>query len=196
MLKEEDFVLSLYNRNLLTDCDVGEIYELLDKADLFIHSKDTKVSETLRMALATRIDLRRSILSAVAVDGILEKSRVEHWEACLKTLPQWKETHILGTPVENSFSVKIQRKLASTVPPRPIVDVTFANAFDFLSSLCQSGRDAYLSICFGGSTMMQVCLEMSSGDTRIYLIQYSIQYGHCNRGNHSHQHTYAPSSNL
>jgi hypothetical protein len=64
------------------------------------------------------------------------------WEELSRTLPELKTSHQLGKPVPESFSIKLQRKLASTVPPRPMVNVSFEDAFEHLERLCQDGVTA------------------------------------------------------
>lgn len=53
-----------------------------------------------------------------------------------------RDTNQLGKPVPGSFSTKIQRRLASTVPPRPIVDVDFKEALQNLKQLCVDCEEA------------------------------------------------------
>jgi N-alpha-acetyltransferase 35, NatC auxiliary subunit len=64
------------------------------------------------------------------------------WADLQILLPGLKSTTKLGKPVPASFSVKLQRKLASTVPPRPIVQVGQEAAFDQLERLCRDGAVA------------------------------------------------------
>ena len=64
------------------------------------------------------------------------------WDDLLKLVPSLKSTTKLGKPVPASFSVKIQRKLASTVPPRPIVEISQEAAFDHFERLCRDGSVA------------------------------------------------------
>jgi hypothetical protein len=64
------------------------------------------------------------------------------WPSILSHLPEITATHHLGKPVPDSFSTKIQRKLASTVPPRPIVDLAFSSATEKLQQLCTDCSEA------------------------------------------------------
>ena len=43
----------------------------------------------------------------------------------------------------NLFSAKIQRRLASNIPPRPIVDVSFDDSYEYLNQLCQNEKEVY-----------------------------------------------------
>jgi N-alpha-acetyltransferase 35, NatC auxiliary subunit len=61
------------------------------------------------------------------------------WRELLASLPALKSSTKLGRAFPAAFSVKLQRKLASTVPPRPIVQVSDEAAFDHLERLCRDG---------------------------------------------------------
>lgn len=53
-----------------------------------------------------------------------------------------KTTHQLGQTVPGAFSTKMQRRLASTVPPRPIVELEFADALDKLQHVINDCEEA------------------------------------------------------
>ncbi len=53
-----------------------------------------------------------------------------------------KTTHQLGQVVPAAFSAKMQRRLASTVPPRPIVELDFQDALAKLQQLCIDCQEA------------------------------------------------------
>lgn len=65
------------------------------------------------------------------------------WGSCLKLLPTLLSTNNLGVAVSASFSAKIQRRLASSVPPRPIVEIGFDDSYVYLNQLCQNGKEVY-----------------------------------------------------
>lgn len=112
----------------------------------------------MKGALNARISFRRSFLEAVHLDETLYSKCLDLWQTSSMFLSRLTESHEAGRSVDDSFSVKLQRKLASTVPPRPIVHVNFEDASKFLGRLIQSAEDVYKSIpFFGGSTLMQVC---------------------------------------
>jgi hypothetical protein len=78
------------------------------------------------------------------------------WEAALALLPTIKATHHLARSVDESFSVKLQRKLASTVPPRPIVKLGFDNAFGHLHRLFKDGCELINVLSYTDSQCLQV----------------------------------------
>ena len=145
---------NLYHRNLLTQFDVAEIHDLINKALTYV-SKLTNISITLRDALVIRLELRSYFLSAVQFDEIIDCHRVQFWDRCLRLIPALPKTTYLAMRAEASFSIKIQRRLASTVPPRPMVNISFDEAFEQLTRLCQNGKDAYRILDYrGGANMM------------------------------------------
>lgn len=118
----------------------------------------TAVNETLRNAIICRLELRRQLLSAVQIGEIVEPHRSLSWGRCLEHLPRLRSTTQFGTPVEQSFSTKIQRRLASSVPPRPMVKISFNDAYDYLTKLCQYGTEAYDILNFhGGPNLLVRC---------------------------------------
>ena len=90
------------------------------------------------------------------IENIADRRRIDHWEGCINLLSNLRDTHSFGKAVPESFSVKVQRRLASTVPPRPVVDVEFEDAFDLLQRLCRDSRDAYYILDYFGGTQLQV----------------------------------------
>ena len=71
------------------------------------------------------------------------------WRSIPPLLKPLEETHMLGRPVHQSFSPKIQRRLASTVPPKPMVEKTFNKAVCILDQICRDCQEALKIIQFG-----------------------------------------------
>ena len=153
--QEEDFVSNVYHRNLLSEFDVAKIHHIIKEALNYV-SKLTNISIVLRDALVIRLELRNYFLSAVQFDEIIDDHRVPWWDRCLRTIPALPKTASLGMRVDASFSIKIQRRLASTVPPRPMVNISFDEAFEQLTRLCQNGKDAYRILDYRGGVNLMV----------------------------------------
>ena len=155
-LQEEDFVTNLYHRKLLTNMELSDIdQKLLDAVD-YLKDESLNLERALRDAIINRLELRRYILSAARIDDIVDPQRATYWGRCLQLAPALETTAQLGTPVNQSFSAKMQRSLASTVPPRPIVIISFDDAHAYLVRLCQYGRDAYRVLDFHGGPNLLV----------------------------------------
>jgi hypothetical protein len=97
--------------------------------------------DSIKSAIVARLEFRKAFLAALDLDlplTLLEKC----WPPVFSHLTKVNATHQLGKPVPSSFSTKIQRRLASTVPPRPIVELDFKDAFEKLKQLCLDCEEA------------------------------------------------------
>ncbi|KZF20686.1 putative amino-acid N-acetyltransferase subunit Mak10 [Xylona heveae TC161] len=140
--EEEDFVTHLYNRRLLSDIPENQMSMLLEEAISWTASQKGSIGDELYDALQSRLKFRAHFLRAIAFDLQLLKERSNpYWQQCLELLPSVQGSHGIGKPIPESFSIKIQRKLTSTVPPRPIVNISSDDAFPYLKRLCQDGSD-------------------------------------------------------
>ncbi|KAJ5151272.1 uncharacterized protein N7482_010524 [Penicillium canariense] len=139
--EEEDFVTQLYNRSLLSAFDSSHFYRLLDQAVDWVEVEEG-IDQKVRDAIRSRLLLRRDFLASVDQDlEILDTRSTDSFMSCLSHLKALAETVSLGTTVPEAFSLKLQRKLASTVPPRPIVHIKHEDAFAHMKRLCQDAID-------------------------------------------------------
>lgn len=99
------------------------------------------IEPRVRRALAQRLGFRFSFLTAVSTveDRSIPFEVKKSWTAALESLPGLKSELELSKSVPEAFSAKLQRKLASTVPPRPVVTVEIGAAYAHLERLCQDG---------------------------------------------------------
>lgn len=156
MVQEEDFVSNLYNRNLLSNFDGAQVEMLLHEAIRFTEQQ-SKLDEALRRAILARLTLRQRILKAMELDlNLVKANRIQLWKDCVDLLPEIRQTQTLGKPVKEAFSVKMQRKLASSVPPRPMVEITLEDAHAFLNNLCRDAADVYLVLDYHGCSNILV----------------------------------------
>ncbi|KAJ5103192.1 hypothetical protein N7532_003721 [Penicillium argentinense] len=139
--EEEDFVTQLYNRNLLSRFDPSPFYRLLDQALEWVRAEKT-MDDNIRDALECRILFRRDFLSALDQDlEVIDTRSTDSFESCLTSLAKLTDSLSVGQPVPEAFSLKIQRRLASTVPPRPIVQISPEDALAHIKRLCQDAID-------------------------------------------------------
>lgn len=104
-------------------------------------SPDFESNEAFRSAILSRLEFRKSFLQALDLD--LSLGQVSHtWPRIVQSLSKLKATHQLGQVVPGAFSTKMQRRLASTVPPRPIVELDFKDAMQKLEQLCTDSAEA------------------------------------------------------
>lgn len=157
--QEEDFVTHLYHRKILSDFEVSDIERLLEDALAWLRQSEGLCIDGLQAALSNRIEFRKAFLSAMKLENPRDgPSQIHSWEICLNVLPSLLETKELGLAVETSFSTKIQRRLANTVPPRPIVKFSFEESYEFLYQLCQNGKESFRAIdCPDGNSWLVCC---------------------------------------
>jgi hypothetical protein len=104
-------------------------------------STDLDISEAFRSAIKARLEFRKDFLRALDLD--LPPNLISHsWPPVLAGIQTLKNTHQLGRVVPGAFSTKMQRRLASTVPPRPIVEVEFEDALEKLLQVCSDCEEA------------------------------------------------------
>ena len=157
--QEEDFVTHLCHRKLLSDFEVTDIERLLEDALAWLRQPEGLCTDGLQAALSNRIEFRKAFLSVMKLgnskDGLIQ---IHFWEICLKVLPSLLDTKELGVAVDTSFSTKIQRRLANTVPPRPIVQISFRESHRFLYQICQNGKEIFRAIdCPDGNSWLVRC---------------------------------------
>ncbi|KAJ5770505.1 uncharacterized protein N7511_002556 [Penicillium nucicola] len=148
--EEEDFVSQLYNRNLLSSFHISHFHRLLDQAVAWVGDQ-TDIDEKLKEAVRCRLLFRHELLSALFQDlEVLETRSTENFASCIAHLGSLTESVSLGKPVPEAFSLKIQRKLASTVPPRPMVNISHDDAFAHMKRLCQDAIDMQQMLDYRG----------------------------------------------
>ncbi|KAH7635637.1 hypothetical protein SMAC4_07795 [Sordaria macrospora] len=142
--EEEDFVTNTYRRNLMDHFDRYEIRDEILSAKHTLHELRAKIGTDMTQALSFRLELRSAFLRALELiedrgspDSLQIPWYQMHsvWEAILK-LPG------LAKEVPEAFSTKLQRKLASSMPPRPIVTLSFDEAAKHFKKLCNDAINA------------------------------------------------------
>lgn len=108
-----------------------------------LKSQRSSISDDLVEALLLRLKLRHIFLDAVECPKHMKEPDLAKtpWREGLAILPALKKSHNLASPVDEAFSAKLQRKLASTMPPRPIVQLDFDVAFGHLKGLFEDALE-------------------------------------------------------
>ncbi|KAF9883813.1 hypothetical protein FE257_002750 [Aspergillus nanangensis] len=157
--EEEDFVTQLYNRSLLSQFDQQPFIQLLDRAIMWIEDRNNQLDDKIREAIQCRLVMRRDLLLGFEQDmEILETRMSAHFTSCVSQLPALAKSISLGKSVPESFSLKIQRKLASTVPPRPMVKISPEDALAHLKRLCQDAVDVLDILNYRGPHNLKVAI--------------------------------------
>jgi hypothetical protein len=78
------------------------------------------------------------------------------WATVSNVVHEQQNSHELGKAVPESFSPKIQRRLASTVPPKPMVELSYEDAFKTLTQMCEDCREAVRIVDFGAEHVQRL----------------------------------------
>ncbi|KAK7977699.1 hypothetical protein PG996_003751 [Apiospora saccharicola] len=143
--EEEDFVTNTYDRNFLSHIEMTEVIALLQATRAELRELSNDVPKDLALALDLRLELRIAFLRAMELFP-LRKSNPDSlkmpWIQMKELMKHFKKQHELAKPVPEAFSTKMQRRLASTMPPRPIVHLSFDDTYTHFEQMFQDGKDA------------------------------------------------------
>ncbi|KAK5660650.1 hypothetical protein OQA88_12014 [Cercophora sp. LCS_1] len=141
--QEEDFVTNTYHRSLLDNIDRSEIRDEIMTARRLLHTLRPKISDAMADALCFRLELRTAFLRAIELSELRSnpESLSLPWSQMKAIWEPINQSRHLGTPVPEAFSTKIQRRLASTMPPRPIVQPSFEETYEHFRKLFVDGTE-------------------------------------------------------
>lgn len=130
----------------------------MDDALAWLETSKASYTEEIFSALKFRISHRKALLHDLSRETEeWHTGATPEWDTSLELLTKVEKTHKLGKPVSEAFSTSVQRKLASQVPPRPIVELSFEDATSSLKKLCVEGKDMLKILKYQGSTNLVVC---------------------------------------
>lgn len=131
-----------------------------DAQHLLLSLQGPSISQELIEALHQRLELRRVLLDVVECPQYRKQPELARrpWLEALAVTSKLKSSHGLAVPVVESFSAKLQRKLASTMPPRPIVQLEFGDAVYHLTRLLEDGSKMVDVLDFHDTQSLQVRL--------------------------------------
>jgi N-alpha-acetyltransferase 35, NatC auxiliary subunit len=123
----------IFHRELLHRFSTEEIETTVESALKWLEG--TEIEASRRTAIKHRLESRREILRLfkTASDPALLSECSSGM--CLVLLNEIKLSTRLGAPILESFSLKIQRTLASSVPPRPMIKIEDHQVFSFMTQL-------------------------------------------------------------
>jgi hypothetical protein len=136
-------VTNTYNRSLLGNIEREAIREVIQNARELIHNVRHSISEEIAQALDFRLELRLAFLRAIELSELRSHapSLKTPWIQMQAILEPINKSHALGVTVPEAFSTKIQRRLASTMPPRPIVQLSFEETYSHFKRLSIDGME-------------------------------------------------------
>nr|POF11455.1 n-alpha-acetyltransferase 35, natc auxiliary subunit [Quercus suber] len=141
--EEEDFTTHLFGRELLPRLHVAEAAHLLSEAITWLEK--ARLPDHMSQALIARLRFRQTFLSYAGGNG-------SDWNDLTAFTKQIQQSHNLGSPVPEAFSDKVQRQLATSTPPRPILVLTWEEAcqkwIEMFSDLKEATELTSLPICY------------------------------------------------
>jgi hypothetical protein len=156
-MQEEDFVPQTYGLPLFQAVDTSEIFRMLDSALQWLTDNEAALSKELVTALRNRLILRKLLLDDFAKGGeSYQGGATSSWMESRALVLEMEKDHGLGKPVPEAWSMSVQRKLASSVPPRPLVETPFLEATATLKQLCSEMTDMLKILNYAGASNMMV----------------------------------------
>lgn len=129
-----------------------------------------KLNVDIVQALDFRLELRYAFLRAIKLSELrtYPESLKTPWVEMKAILEPIAKSHSLGKPCPQFFSAKLQRRLASTMPPRPIVQLSFEEAISHFRRLAVDGLEVADVLKYTDSQSLLVCrcalLKFSRGN--------------------------------
>ncbi|GAB7366444.1 hypothetical protein MBLNU230_g8240t1 [Neophaeotheca triangularis] len=128
--EEEDFVTHLFGRELIPGIGEDEVVGLLEDALL-------KLSErTISSDLLLRLEWRRDYLLSLQGQAVA-------WLSLGRGMDELTKSRSTSTPTPTAFSDKVQRELATSTPPRPMLRTSWDNACKQWKKLFADVQSAY-----------------------------------------------------
>lgn len=132
--EEEDFVTHLFGRELLPDLSTDEATTLLSGALEWLAKAD--LDGKSKAALEARIEFRRSFIQSIF-------GQADEWSNLVELIKtRIDSSRELCRPVPTAFTEKVQRQLATSTPPRPKLEIAWAEAKDKWIKLCDDVAEA------------------------------------------------------
>ncbi|RAL61572.1 hypothetical protein DID88_009611 [Monilinia fructigena] len=162
----------------------------------FIEISSKDLPDDMKEALTARLTFRHKFLKTVEVADSRSSDAKMYWREMLLLIPDLRSSSKLAKSAPQSFSVKLQRKLASTVPPRPIVDLSQQSAYEHLERICKDGEVAVdiLDYADSHSLMTFVSLFQARKPQPSVYIRTLLQYYMFADNDHPGQNVYPRSS--
>ncbi|KAJ8106261.1 hypothetical protein ONZ43_g7126 [Nemania bipapillata] len=142
--EEEDFVTNTYERNLLSHIPVLAIKDLLQAAITELRAPKDDVPQEICAALESRLQLRIAFLKAVDLSAMRNDTSEAPklpWIQMRRLIDDIENQHGLAKSVPEAFSTKLQRRLASTMPPRPMVKLSFEECTSHFKRFFLNGNE-------------------------------------------------------
>ena len=133
--EEEDLVTHAFGRDLIAGVTSYGAHGMLEEASKQLASTRS-ISDEVKSALNARLAFRIDLLQALTESDV-------SWQPLLDSLKRIDETHKIAVPVPDSFSEKVQRQLATSTPPRPMLSTSWDTAYKQWTTICEDVMAAH-----------------------------------------------------
>jgi N-alpha-acetyltransferase 35, NatC auxiliary subunit len=155
-------VTNNYNRAFLDKIDLSAIVDEVKDARSNLHKTRREIPDEMATALDFRLELRSAFLRAIELSERRSNARAESlalpWQQMKGVWEQIDKSHHLATTVPEALSTRLQRRLASTMPPRPIVQLSFEDASNHFRRLIADGIDVHQVLDYSDPQSLLVSL--------------------------------------
>ena len=157
--KEEDLATNTYNLAFFEDTSKDEIRQVLQEARAGLTDADQGWPKDVVAALQSRLDFRETFLTAMDVAELRVQPDTLRtpWTLMAATVKNIKNSRGLGVAVPGAFNTKMQGKLASTMPPRPIVQPSLDEALEHWTQLLEDAAEAVAVLKYEDPQSLLVC---------------------------------------
>ena len=131
--EEEDFVTHLFGRDLLEKLTVDDAAIAMEDALKCVMSAD--LASGVSEAIEKRLWFRRNYLALLI-------GETDDWSLLVKHLAEINVSHPLAATLPDAFSDKVQRQLATSTPPRPMLEVSWDDSFKKWNKICSDAQDS------------------------------------------------------
>ena len=133
--EEEDFVTHLFGRELLPKMSSQDVEEELSWICTLFAEEDFE--DDVHASILTQLGFRRTYLRLLLGYEDIQTDHKYEWRELLPLLDRVKSNHAFASPCLNAFSDKIQRQLATSTPPRPMLQMPWELACSKWDSTCR-----------------------------------------------------------
>lgn len=125
--EEEDFVTHLFGQELLEKLKTDDVAKALDDALRCV--RNVHLPADVAEAIEARLWFRRQYLAVLLGES-------SDWSNLITRHEKANSSHELAKPLPAAFSDKVQRQLATSTPPRPMLEVSWTHAYKKWTKLC------------------------------------------------------------
>lgn len=139
--EEEDFVTHLFGRELLPKMSSDYAEEELSWICTIFGEEEFE--DDVHEGILTQLEFRRTYLRLLSGHNSFLIASNHDWSELVDYLEHVKVDHQFASPCSGAFSEKVQRQLATSTPPRPMLQISWDLACTKWNNLCEDFMAAH-----------------------------------------------------